>query len=101
MTAWFLGISVLVQVLQEMWKFVTSSKSRAFEKALSEFLGPFVVGRLRQDPLVAVRGPLQFRRVGMAGRILPLNADDLVAALEKSAPDWQRLLKLALEVKRA
>ena len=96
MTAWFLGLSILVQVLQELWKFVTSSKARSFEKALSDFLGPFVVGRLRQDPLLAVRGPLQFRRVSTAGRILPLNAADLTASLEKSAPEWQRLLRRAL-----
>lgn len=101
MTAWFLGLSILVQVLQEMWKFVTSSKSRAFENALADFLGPFVIGRLRQDPLLAVRGPFQFRRVGIAGRILPLNAGDLVASLEKSAPEWQRILKRALDFEAA
>ena len=101
MTAWFLGLSILVQVLQEMWKFITSSKSRAFEEALSDFLGPFVIGRLRQDPLLAVRGPFQFKRVGIAGRILPLNADDLVGSLEKSAPEWQRLLKRALDFEAA
>jgi hypothetical protein len=96
MTAWFLGLSILVQVLQELWKFVTSSKARSFEKALSDFLGPFVVGRLKQDPLLAVRGPLQFRRVSTAGRVLPLNAADLSASLEKSAPEWQRLVRRAL-----
>jgi hypothetical protein len=97
MTAWFLGLSILVQVLQEMWKFVTSSKSRAYERALADFLGPFVIGRLKQNPLLAVRGPLQFRRVSIAGRILPLNADDLVAAFEKSAPEWQQLVKRAID----
>jgi hypothetical protein len=96
MTAWFLGLSILVQVLQELWKFITSSKARSFEKALADFIGPFVVGRLRQDPLLAVRGPLQFRRVSTAGRVLPLDAADLTASLEKSAPEWHRLIRRAL-----
>lgn len=96
MTAWFLGLSILVQVLQELWKFATSSKARSFEKALADFLGPFIVGRLKQDPLLAVRGPLQFRRVSTAGHVLPLDAADLSASLEKSAPEWQRLVRRAL-----
>ena len=83
MTAWFLGLSILVQVLQELWKFVTSSKARSFEKALADFLGPFIVGRLKQDPLLAVRGPLQFRRVSTAGPVLPLDAADLSKQLRR------------------
>jgi hypothetical protein len=97
MTAWFLGLSILVQVLQELWKYVTSSKSRAYEQALADFLGPFFVRRLKQDPSLSVRGPLQFRRVSIAGRILPLNADDLVTSIEKNAPEWHRVMKRALE----
>ena len=100
-TAWFLGLSVLVQVLQELYKFLTSSKSRAFEHALADFAGPFVVSRLQQDERLTVRGPLQFRRVSIAGRVLPMNADDLVAAIEKAAPEWQRLVGGALDVEVA
>ena len=96
-TAWFLGLSVLVQVLQELYKFLTSSKSRAFEHALADFAGPFVVGRLQQDARLTVRGPLQFRRVSIAGRVLPMNADDLASAIEKAAPEWQRLVARALD----
>jgi hypothetical protein len=96
-TAWFLGLSVLVQVLQELYKFLTSSKSRAFEHALADFAGPFVVSRLQQDARLTVRGPLQFRRVSIAGRVLPMNADDLAAAIEKAAPEWQRLIGRALD----
>jgi hypothetical protein len=96
-TAWFLGLSVLVQVLQELYKFLTSSKSRAFEHALADFAGPFVVSRLQQDARLTVRGPLQFRRVSIAGRVLPMNADDLADAIEKAAPEWQRLVARALD----
>src|SRR5918994_602831 len=100
-TAWFLGLSVLVQVLQELYKFLTSSKSRAFEHALADFAGPFVVSRLQQDARLTVRGPLQFRRVSIAGRVLPMNADDLATAIEKGAPEWQRLAARALDFEAA
>jgi hypothetical protein len=100
-TAWFLGLSILVQVVQEIWKFSTSSKSRAYEKALADFLGPFVVGRLRQDPRLTIRGPLQFRRVSVAGRVLPMNADDLARSIQRSAPEWQLLIDRALEFEAA
>jgi hypothetical protein len=100
-SAWFLGLSVLVQVLQELYKFLTSSKSRAFEHALADFAGPFVVSRLQQDARLTVRGPLQFRRVSIAGRVLPMNADDLAVAIEKAAPEWQRLVGRALELEAA
>jgi hypothetical protein len=96
-SAWFLGLSVLVQVLQELYKFGTSSKSRAFEHALADFAGPFVIDRLQQDARLTVRGPFQFRRVSIAGRVLPMNADDLVVAVEKMAPEWHRLMTRALE----
>jgi hypothetical protein len=96
-TAWFLGLSVLVQVLQELYKFLTSSKARAFERALADFAGPFVVSRLQQDARLTVRGPLQFRRVSIAGRVLPMNADDLARAVEKGAPEWHLLAARALD----
>lgn len=95
--AWLVGLSVLVQVLQELWKFTSSSKSRAYEKALADFIGPFVVERLRQDPVLAVRGPLQFRRIGSAGNLLPLNAEDLISAIGTGGSEWQRLLGRTIE----
>jgi hypothetical protein len=98
--AWLLGLSILVQVLQEIWKFTTSSKSRAYENALADFLGPFITSHLRQDTLVAVRGPFQLRRVSVAGRLMPLNQVDLVAALQRTAPAWPRIVSRALAVEQ-
>lgn len=94
--AMLLGISLLVQVLQELWKFSTSSKATAFEKALDDFVGTWAAAHLRQNPTIAVRGPLQFRRVSTAGHVLPIDKDDLVAALEQSSPAWYRLIDQAL-----
>ena len=97
LTAMLLGISLLVQVLQELWKFSTSSKAIAFEKALTDFIGTWAPAQLRQNTAIAVRGPLQFRRVNNAGRVLPLEKTDLVAALEQASPAWHRLIDQALQ----
>ena len=97
----FLGVSLLVQVFQEIYKFLTSSKSRAYRNALNDFLGPWVPELLRADALpdIRVRGPLQLRRLRPGREILPLEAKTLAAALERTAPPWHRraLDALALE----
>jgi hypothetical protein len=95
--AMLLGISLLVQVLQELWKFSTSSKAIAFEKALDDFVGTWASAHLRQNTTMAVRGPLQFRRVSKAGHVLPIAKGDLIAALEQASPAWYRLIDQALE----
>ena len=97
LAAMLLGISLLVQVLQELWKFATSSKAVAFEKALDDFVGMWAAAHLRQDTSMAVRGPLQFRRVSKAGHVLPTAKGDLVAALEQASPAWHRLIDQALQ----
>ena len=97
LAAMLLGISLLVQVLQELWKFLTSSKATAFENALDDFVGPWAAAHLRQNATIAVRGPLQFRRVSTAGHVLPIDKGDLVAALEQTAPTWHRLIDQALQ----
>ena len=91
-----LGISLLVQVLQELWKFATSSKAIAFEKALDDFVGTWATHHLRQDTALAVRGPFQFRRIATAGHVLPTDKTDLLASLEQAAPVWHRLFDHAL-----
>jgi hypothetical protein len=96
LAAMLLGISLLVQVLQELWKFATSSKAIAFEKALDDFAGTWATHHLRQDTALAVRGPFQFRRVANAGHVLPTEKNDLLASLEQAAPVWHRLVDSAL-----
>lgn len=99
--AWMLGLSLLVQVVQDVWKFFTNSKARSFEAALTDLLGPSLVGRLQQDRRLAVRGPMQFRRVGRAGYVLPAAQDELMRALENAAPQWHLGLLRALQQQRA
>jgi hypothetical protein len=97
LAAMLLGISLVVQVLQEVWKFATSSKAVAFENALDDFAGTWAATQLRQNTTIAVRGPLQFRRVSTAGHVLPLARADLLSALEQASPAWHRLIDQALQ----
>ena len=103
LAATFLGLSVLVQVIQEIYKHLTSSKSRAFNQVLRDFLGPWIAQLYRPGviPDLVVRGPFQFFRRRPGGRLLPLSKDDLIKALERTAPDWHRqaLKYLRMKVK--
>lgn len=103
LAATFLGLSVLVQVIQELYKYLRSSKLRAYLNALQDFLGPVTFELMRPGVLsdIRVRGPFQLRRIRPKGMILPLKQEELIMALEKTAPLWiQRTLnQLKLEVK--
>jgi hypothetical protein len=96
LTATFLGLSIVVQVVQELYKYLRSSKGVAYQKALQDFLGPLAFELMRPGviPDVRVRGPIQLKRVRPKGKILPLKQDELADALERTAPPWiQRTLK--------
>jgi hypothetical protein len=103
LAATFLGLSVLVQVIQEIYKYLTSSKPRAYNQLLRDFLGPWIAQLYRPGviPDLVVRGPLQFFRRRPRGRLLPLGKENLIKALERTAPDWhqQALKYLRMEVK--
>ena len=102
LAATFLGLSVVVQVVQELYKYLRSSKGRAYQQALQDFLGPIATELLRPGvlPDIRVRGPMQLKRVRSKGMILPFKQDELVNALERTAPPWiQKTLEhLNLEV---
>ena len=88
----FLGLSLLVQVLQEVYKYLTSSKSRSYLKVLVDFLGPFAYQLIRPGtlPELQSRGPLQWLRRRPSGRLQPLDRNDLASALERAAAPWIR-----------
>jgi hypothetical protein len=102
LAATFLGLSIVVQVVQELYKYLRSSKGRAYQIALQDFLGSLAQELLRPGilPDVRVRGPMQLKRVRSKGMILPFKKEELASALERTAPAWiQRTLKqLNLEV---
>jgi hypothetical protein len=104
LAATLLGLSLLIQVIQEVYKFLTSSQARAYRITLLDFLGPWAARIF--DPGTAtdlkLRGPFQFLKLRPPSRLLPLDKDDLVDALERTLSPWHReaLLALRLEAKR-
>jgi hypothetical protein len=102
LAATFVGLSIFVQVIQELYKYLRSTKGRAYQKALKDFLGPLASELLKPGvlPDIRVRGPFQLKRVRPKGFIMPLKSDELSNALERTAPAWiQRTLnQLKLEV---
>lgn len=97
LATYFLALSIVVQVIQELYKYLRSSKGRAYKKALLDYLGSmcsqiFSAGVLSN---LRVRGPMQIRRVSPKGQILPLSKEDLSKAIERTSPPWiQRTLNL-------
>lgn len=103
LAATFLGLSIVVQVVQELYKYLRSSKSRAYLISLQDFLGPLAQELLRPGvlPDIRIRGPMQLKRVRSKGMVLPFKQDELASALERTAPPWiQRTLEhLNMEAK--
>lgn len=94
-SAAILALSIFVQILEELYKYLTSSSSRAYTRVLQDFLGS-LGRRLSSAPEFGsfrVRGPFEWLRKYHTGRLLPLNKDDLGKALTKTLPLWvQRTL---------
>ncbi len=86
--AFILGLSVLVQIVQESFKFLSSSKDRSYSRLLSDFLGPWAMQLKKASFTLTVRGPFQFLRIRPQGVLLPMDRDQLAAALIKTAPPW-------------
>ena len=90
--ATFLGLSLLVQVFQEVYKYLTSSKSRSYRNALGDFLGPYANQLFDPGtmPEIQLRGPFQFLRRRPTGHLQPLEKDDLITSLERTSAPWIR-----------
>ncbi len=95
-----LALSLFVQVLQEVWKFLTSSRARCYTDALEDFLGPWARRLTRPGilPDFQARGPFQLRRLGPTGVLLPLGKPELVEGLERTTSPWIRRGLRALRV---
>jgi hypothetical protein len=84
------AFAILVQITQEVYKYLASSKARAYRDALVDFIGPAAAQLLQPGaaPELFVPGPFQFRRVQPKGKLLPLGRDALVKALERTSSEW-------------
>jgi hypothetical protein len=96
----FLALSLLVQVIQELYKNLTSSRSRAYINALTDFLGPHAQQLVQPGmiPDLQVRGPFQFLRRRPTGHLQPMDKDDLIVALERTAAPWIQRALTALKL---
>jgi hypothetical protein len=94
--SYLLALAIFVQVFQELYKYVTSSKSKTYLKALIDFAGPWA-GQLVKSgkvPDFATRGPFQFLQIRPPNSLLPLEKSALSDAVVRTAPDWiQRALE--------
>ncbi len=103
LAAYVIGLALFEQVFQELYKFLSSSKSRTYAKVLVDFAGPWARQLMRPEALpdMTVRGPFQVRRWRPRGELLPLGEEELTSAAERTAPPWVKraLDALALEVK--
>lgn len=99
----FLGLAILVQVIQESWKYVLSTKSAAYERALLQFIGPWARQLTRPGILADLQadGPFQVWRRRPLGKLLPLEKPELVEAMERTAPPWVRRTLDALRLEGA
>ncbi len=93
-----LGLSILVQVIQECWKYLLSTKGAAYQRALFAFLGPWARELLRPGviPDLQINGPFQKWRRRPKGRLQQMDQSTLVAALERTAAPWIRRVLQAL-----
>ncbi len=90
MAASLLALSILIQIIQEFYKFLFKSKSAAYRKVLFDLIGS-QASALFEAPETAdyrVRGPWDMLRRGPAGILLPLAKEQLGEALERTAPNW-------------
>lgn len=86
--SYMLGLAILVQIIQEVYKYIRSSKSKAYSNALTDFLGPWAVQLMRGNFGLMARGPFQWKRLRPKGKLLPLNKEQLINGLEKTSPYW-------------
>lgn len=103
LAATFLGLAILVQVIQEAWKYLLSTKSAAYQRALLQFIGPWA-RQLTQAGVLAdlqVDGPFQIWRRRPRGKLMPLEKEQLVEAMERTAPTWVRRTLETLRVEVA
>jgi len=97
--AMLLGLSLVVQVIQEIWKFLSSSEARTYRSVLRDFFGPWVERLYESGPAtrLQVRGPFQFFRSRPTGSLLPLEKNELLEAMDSVAGDWLAYLLDALK----
>lgn len=99
----FLGLAIAVQVLQEIYKYLTCSKARAYRIALRDFLGDWVDKAYGCEALrgMYVRGPFDLvkdlwrklwnlKKKSAPIGLLPFEKEELLHAVDRTTPEWIR-----------
>lgn len=88
--AMLLGLALIVQVVQEIFKYLSNSKARVYQLVLRDYFGPWIDQLYTAGPATRfqVRGPFQFFKSRPTGVLLPLSKEELLEAMDAVAPDW-------------
>lgn len=103
LAASLLALSILVQIVQEMFKYLWKSRARLYKNVLADWIGPLAY-RLAEAPEfhdLRVRGPLEFLKRKPSGVLLPLGKEELSHAIVRAAPLWVQRTLRQLEVEAA
>ncbi len=102
LAASLLALSILIQILQEFYKFLFKSKSAAYKKVLLDLIGS-QAAFLWEAPETAdfrVRGPWDVFRRKPGGILQPLAKEQLGEALSRAAPHWVTRTLEQIELER-
>lgn len=92
-SAIILGLSVIAQTIQELYKYLTNSKSKTYSKAMTDYMGSLFL-KILQSPTVhdlRIKGPFQIFSYRPKSYIQPLDAQTLSKALDSSLlAYWQK-----------
>ena len=102
LAATFLGLSIVVQVIQELYKYLRSSKAKVYEVALIDFFRLLAHELLQPSFLldILIGDSMQIMKVRSKSWIFLFNKEERSYSLERSAPPWidQTLNKLNYKV---
>ena len=95
-----LGLSVIVQTLQEIYKYFSNSKSRAYSNAMRSYMGSIFSQVLQSSTIqdTRVQGPFQIFRYRPKNYTLPIDPDQLQKALYSSLSVWKKRAYDALKL---
>lgn len=96
-SAFMLGLCILVQVIQEIFKYLTNSKARAYTRALQDYLGLDPAKLEGIDSHLMVRKPWPFKAESSKTLLLPMEKDRLFAALIKLGSDQGKLTETDIQ----
>ena len=91
--------AILVQIIEEIYKYLWSSKSKAYQKVLVDHLGTYARVIIDQASLgtTGTRGPFSIGRLFSKPHLQPLNVEEMGKALVKTLPTWVQLTLEKLE----